>query len=558
MPISPDTEIRVLFRFRDLIADTLVEHQKVIDQHGTCWWGWWKRPNEDPHHDLWADLRKSASPQNPATVGLFHSGVGKVYLANVVDAIRPSPSGERVQVPEGEEELIPDYYRRSPFSRAWLRLSEIRLEPIEFFGRYSYETIPQIPSYSEAVLRALQGKVIVDDEELRSMDTTIWKVRPKTPGDSTEKILLTVRSVGKAISREPIEAQSNVVVHITDPHFAVGQNRAMHVWRLESERESGAATLAEAISSALDGRRIGLVIVTGDFTFTGIEGEYAEAATFLRRLTGLWNLDMDRVVVVPGNHDIQWTTDKAYDEKSVVSIAPSKAQENYRRFYRGLFGHELTSVLAMGRRYALPCGLMLEVCGVNSSSLEQGRNFLAGMGRVQENSLAEVIRELGWRQTASLSLRLLALHHHLALTENLEDVASYSRGFGIAIDAPRIQRLAARSGVHLALHGHKHRVFVWRSGVYELPEDAQSSWRLGDLSIVGGGSAGSKETEGHKNYFNLFEFGSGGLTLEIFRAQNSGSFDIMQRWRSGFAIAGEPPEPAKLTLGDWEIDPVRS
>jgi len=31
------------------------------------------------------------------------------------------------------------------------------------------------------------------------------------------------------------------------------------------------------------------------------------------------------------------------------------------------------------------------------------------------------------------------------------------KGFGIALDAPRILRLAARIGVHLSLHGHKHR-----------------------------------------------------------------------------------------------------
>lgn len=552
--MSPDPEIQVLFRFRDLIADTLAEHRKVIEQHGTCWWGWWKRPNEEPHSALWAALKGLASMESPVTVGLFHSGTGTVYAAKVVDVIVPSPSGERVVVPEGEEVLIPDYYRTSPFSRAWLRIRETDPEPMAFFGSYSYESVPQIPSYSEIVLKTLEGKVIVDAQELRSMDVTVWKVRRRAPGDSTQKILLTVRSVGKPISKEPIEAQSNLIVHISDPHFAVGSNRAMHVWRLESERDSGRSTLAESIASSLDGRRVGLVIVTGDLTFTGLDEEYAEAETFLRRLGGLWNLDMDRFVVIPGNHDIRWTTDQTYDETAAVRLAPEEAQANYKRFYRSLFGHDLTPLLAMGRRYVLPCGLMIEVCGVNSSSLEQGRNFLAGMGRVQENSFVEVVKEFGWRQAASLSLRILALHHHLALTENLEEVADYSRGFGIAIDAPRIQRLAARHGVHLALHGHKHRVFVWRSGVYELPEHAQISWRLGDLSIIGGGSAGSKETEGRRNYFNTFELSSEGLSLDIFRAEEAGSFGPLQRWKARFSIEGNPP---RLTLGDWDLDPVR-
>jgi len=551
--VTSDTEIHVLFRFRDLIANTLTEHRKVIQEHGACWWGWWKRPQEDSHEALWDDLKKVTTSGSPVTVGLFHSGLGKVYLAEVRNVIGPGPSDERVRVPEGEEDLVPDYYRNSPFSRAWLRMTAISETPVDFFGKYSLASVPQIPNYSEAVLKSLQNKVILDAEELKGMDTTIWEVRLKAENDSVKPLLLTVRSIGKPISREPVEAQSDVVVHISDPHFAVGNHRDIHVWRLESEQDTGRATLAESIANALDGRRIGLVVVTGDFTFTGAKPEYEEAEIFLRRLAGIWSLDMDRFVIVPGNHDIQWTKSEKYDEGAAVNIAPAAAQDQYKTFYKRLFGHELTALLAMGRRFVLPCGLTLEICGLNSSSLEQGKDFLAGMGRIQQNSFTAVANELGWKQADSLSLRVLALHHHLALTDNLEDASSYYRGFGIAIDAPRIQRLAAQQGVQLALHGHKHRVFVWRSGVYELPEHAQSSWRLGDLSIVGGGSAGSRETEGGKNYFNVFEAGSDGLTLEIFRAEAAGSFDRIQRWRAGFALDGNPP---RLLLGDWDLYPV--
>ena len=236
-----------------------------------------------------------------------------------------------------------------------------------------------------------------------------------------------------------------------------------------------------------------------------------------------------------------------------MALAPPEARQNYRDFYRKLFGHELMPVIAMGLRYALPCGVLLEICGVNSSSLEHGREFLSGMGRIQENSFRDVARELGWEQSSGLSLRVLALHHHLALTDNLEESSAYYKGFGIAVDAPRIQRMAAKHGVHLAIHGHKHRVFIWRSGVYELPEHAQSSWRLGDLSIVGGGSAGSRATEANKNYFNLFEIDGSGLSLEIFRAENAGAFGSIQRWRAGFSLTG-----GRLMLGDWELFPVSS
>lgn len=545
-------DIRYVFRFRDLIAKTLEEHLKIIDAYHSCWWGWWKRPSEGWHETAWDDLGRTASPEQPLEIGLFHSGRGEVFCGRVIGIIPPDTAENGlVSVPAGEAHLVPEYYRRSPFSRAWLRLSSIETRPASFFGEYSYRSVPQLPDYSDEVLSWLSGKVIVDPQELRSMDTTIWDVRKRESGDVAEKILFTIRSVGKPISAEPIAARSNRILHLTDPHFALGDKREVHGWRLESEKGRGEPTLAEALNEALRDKPVGLVIVTGDFTFTGSEQEYREAETSLRRLCGLWDLDTDRIVAMPGNHDIRWTKSEAYDEKAKVEVAPAEATRNYQDFYRRLFGHSPDPLLAMGRRFVLPCGLVVEVCAVNSSSLEQGKDFLAGMGRVQDHAVARVANELRWLEgpKPGLSLRLLALHHHLALTENQESPADYYRGFGIAIDAPRIQRLAARRGVHLVLHGHKHRTFVWRSGVYELPEHAQISWRLGDLAIVGGGSAGSRESEAHRNYFNLFEVSGKEMTLEMYRAEPGGSFGLMQSWRAPLSIA---PEAGRLVLGDWE------
>jgi hypothetical protein len=226
---------------------------------------------------------------------------------------------------------------------------------------------------------------------------------------------------------------------------------------------------------------------------------------------------------------------------------PEQAKKNYEGFYRHLYGHTPNANLSMGRRFQLPCGIALEICALNSSSLETGPNFLAGMGRIEEKAFAEVANELHW-DTPSMALRILALHHHLALTEDLEPAEGYYRGFGLAVDAPRILRLAAKFGVHLALHGHKHRAFLWRSGVYNLPEYANDEWRLGTVSIIGGATAGSVDREGGKNYFNLIDVSSTGVQLDIYCATNSGAFGTMSRWKADFTLT---PPPRRLSLGDW-------
>jgi 3',5'-cyclic AMP phosphodiesterase CpdA len=543
-------EIHYLFRFRDLIAPTIKEHARVInDKGGACWWGWWKRPTEDARLDVWLPLEKEAKT-HPVRVGLFDSGTGNVFAAWTSEVIKPQEDpNSPVPVPPGQEHLIPEYYSKSPFSRAWMKLVKIEDSPIEFFGKYSLAKVPPLPNYSPAILNRLLNKIIKTRDELRGMDTTIWQVRAAHQNDHDEEIILTTRSLSSPLSTESVDLQSNTILHISDPHFSTKKHREKHIWRLESELEGhqGRPTLAEAVNLGINKKPIGLLIITGDLTFTGEEDEFAEAVTSITRLLGLLNLDKDRVIIVPGNHDICWTKSESYDEKAPVTEAPEQAKKNYEGFYRRLFGHMPNANLSMGRRFQLPCGVALEICGLNSSSLETGAKFLAGMGRIEEKAFAEVANELHWDKP-SLALRVVALHHHLTLTEDLEPVGGYYQGFGIAVDAPRILRMAAKYGVHLALHGHKHRAFIWRSGVYNLPEYANDEWQLGTVSIIGGATAGSIDREGGKNYFNLIDVSSDGIKLNIYRAMNSGAFGEMSNWKADFTLTSPPN---RLALGDW-------
>jgi predicted MPP superfamily phosphohydrolase len=543
-------DVRFLFRFRDLVADTVAEHRKTVAAHGSVWWGWWKRPSEDVRLDVWQAL-KNASPAAPVRIGLFDSGQGVVFPATLTGAIPPRPDGDRVAVTDGEQDLIPAYYRDGSFSRAWMRLSDIG-DPMEFFGRYSFAEPPKLPGYDPKLLTKFAGKVIRSADELRAMDTTIWIVRPRVPGqDRDEQILVTTPGIASALSAEPVSCESEHVLHITDPHFSAGATRTQHVWRLEGE-DVRRFSLAEAVTAALAKEkisRLACMVVTGDLTFRADPAEFAAASAALRVLCGNFNLRPDQVVIVPGNHDMAWTRSDTYSHDAVVSEAPVAARRNYEQFYHNFFGHEPGKYLSMARRYALPSGAMLEICALNSSSLEQGKNFLAGMGRVEEEAFSETARELGWGGRETLALRILALHHHLALTEDLEPASGYAQGFGLAVDAPRVLRMAAESGVQLALHGHKHRAFIWRSGVYQLPEYTRPAHRLGSVSIVGGGSAGSSEVEAESNFFNLLSVRPDGVALRFFRSQREGVFEPVLSYRAPFSLN---PQTRHLDLLDWE------
>ena len=546
-------ELRFLFRFRDLVAKTIESHQEVIKNHDACWWGWWKRPSEDKRADVWEALA-AATPGNPIAVGLFDSGGGHVYRAFVTEIIPPEEHGELARLPQ-DEKLIPSYYRESPFSRAWMRLKNI--EPIDnFFNQYSFVKAPDLPNYRKPLLARFVGKRIVDASELRGMDTTIWEIRSSRANDPAEEILLSSQAISASVASEVVLCRSDCILHITDPHFAKGdKKREQHIWRLESEVNNTSSTLSSALHAALGEKRIGAVIVTGDLTFIGSTEEFDEARSALAKLLGLLDLSPDNLIIIPGNHDIQWSTDETYIPGAQVSAAPNDARANYQTFYEQLFQHEPSVHLAMGRRMLLPSGLTLEIAALNSSSLQSGRNFLAGMGRIDEASFEEVRRGLGWQgltagaHQSTLALRMLAIHHHLVVTEDIEPEIGYPQGYGMAVDAVRVQRLAAKHRVQLALHGHKHRAFLWRSSVYDLPEHASQNYKLGEISIIGGGSVGSKETEGGKNYFNLLNFSSSALEVTMYRSSAKGMFEAIKTFRAPFGRFDD----GSLKLEDWDV-----
>jgi len=551
---KPMTDISFLFRYRDLVAASLEEHRKIITEHGWCWWGWWKRPSEDSRSDIWRELEQQTEAGQPVPVGLFDSGSGKVYRALVAGIIEPDSSGaagidSAINVPPEESKNVPPYYRDSPFSRAWMKITQIDEKEIDFFEKYSFAEAPKLLNYEKSTLVRFVNKKIATAEELRMMDTTIWRIRPSRPGDPSDQILLGVRLLADPISIEIVRCKSDAILHLTDSHFAIGGNRRQHVWRLESETAETRYSMISAVTSALNRRKIGLVIISGDFTFIGNPAEFTEAQTAILRLLGILDLSLDHLVIIPGNHDIQWTTNAIYDPNEEVKRASPEAKNNYIEFYRNLLRHEPNSYLSMGRRFVLPCGITLEVCGLNSSSLETGKNFLAGMGRIEEEAFSEVAGQLGWDDARTLALRLLVIHHHLALTEDLEPAEGYGKGYGLAVDAVRVQRLAAQKGVHLALHVHKHRAFIWRSTVYQLPEFTEPEYRLGELSIIGGGSAGSVETDSESNYFNVITIEPGKLKLEIFRSRQLRQFGKIQGWEADLTLS---PDSGGLKMSDWK------
>ncbi|WP_109477536.1 metallophosphoesterase [Paraburkholderia sp. C35] len=566
-----DKAARYLLRFRDHGAHPILEHKKIIDEHETCWWGWWKRPYESPNLEFWADICSEIDRVGHIYIALADLdetdvGFNNVYFARAIKAIVPSElQDEPAEVPEDDRETrVAPYYDSHAPSYAWLKFDDIT-KPQKFFGLYSYAVAPDLLNVDKKSVKLLEGKVINDAQELACMNVSMWSIRKKEPGDLEKELLFVFGNNGPVTptSQNIIHCVGDTILHISDPHFSVDSHRAQHVWRLESEDSRnppagvGKTSMADAIIQSLKNSnvKVGLVVATGDFTFKSHPDEFEEAARSIRKILRFLQLEEDRLIIVPGNHDIAWTEDKPIrgNKELVVRVAGDDANREYCSFYEKLLGHPPSDHLSMGRRYAFPAGMVVEICGLNSNSIATGKKFLAGMGVINEQAFGDVAINLGWNSMSSSALRIIAVHHHLAVTENYEEKSDYLRGYGLAVNAVRVQRQAVQYGVQLALHGHKHRAFVWRSTVYELPEERNEIVEPSDLSILGAGSAGSVETEAKSTYFNLIKVCASKLSVGIYSSRETGEFRRIARYEADYRMSS-----GRLLLDQWRQLPPRA
>ena len=218
-----------LFRYRNLLTDdTLAAHRSIIEHAGSCWWGWWQRPFEDLRRDLWERLELDLR-NGPIEIGLFNSapegsGGGSVHLATLSGVIRPRDDQSAPAV--SEPELVPAYYRETPFSSAWMRLTRISPDPIEankFFGKHSFARAPRLAGIDTDQRERFVNKKVLDADELRTMDTTIWELRKSRSGDRDDRILTASTRMSSALDGRPILLRSSKILHLSDLHFATAR-----------------------------------------------------------------------------------------------------------------------------------------------------------------------------------------------------------------------------------------------------------------------------------------------------------------------------------------------
>jgi 3',5'-cyclic AMP phosphodiesterase CpdA len=195
-----------------------------------------------------------------------------------------------------------------------------------------------------------------------------------------------------------------------------------------------------------------VVALTGDLAEWGMPAEFEQVAMFCEQLRDHLKLDPDRLLIVPGNHDINWKLCSSYfDGCAGDGVEPRPPYWPKWKHYVGLFQRLYRDVERYRFTQLEPwtlfeiSALQLVVAGLNStiheSHLDADHHGFLGEEQLRwfADRLADY-RRRGW-------LRLGMVHHNAVRRaaideENLKDADDLRNILG--------------DQLHLLLHGHTH------------------------------------------------------------------------------------------------------
>jgi 3',5'-cyclic AMP phosphodiesterase CpdA len=319
---------------------------------------------------------------------------------------------------------------------------------------------------------------------------------------------------------------------LSDLHYGI-----LHRYRKDAIEKQGELSLVAAVQSALraaNATDIDGVLLTGDYFSKHEKGDsdLTEAAAGLKTLLKELKIDVDRVLAIPGNHDVWWTENHA-ERFGPFNLLCQKLQFP--------FTAESYPLLRIWPSEDEP---VVAVFAVNSTLYEQSHT--AGLGVIGESQIAS-LREQARDVTERFpGIPKIAMIHHQILpvdradheVEVVEGKPTVSKLPSVLIDAHKLLDFLHDCRFSALLHGHRHVRAVNKH------QDLLGHQRDHELFVMSIGTAGH-----HANpyrHFSLLEFEQTRITARSFRtAADSG---IFQEDSDSTVIPVHDPQLEKLKV----------
>lgn len=496
---------KILLRFRDLTqgVDTIAAHNEIAKEKQRVLWGWWKKEAEPLPDPTLAELAQRIDTCKEINLYIFNSDSQKFFKAPLYK-IYYNLGGPVIPPPQVEAEC-PDYYKDKELP-AWFEIGPI--EPIQEreLSEYVLSKLNRVTSYYNSIPQEDIGQFI-NDISLVKHPVSLWFLCHKEEFESLGEYSVSNITSGSY----PLKGK--YILHLSDVHFG-----EQHAYKnpLAPNSFIGKETLAdELIEDIRNWKRellenIGLVLITGDLTWKASPHEFSNAEAFIGQLSQGLGLSKHHIVIVPGNHDIEWINASG-------TIDPN-AELNYRNFYRNIYNVTPLESLLKIVRFNFPGEDDFNLCviGLNSCRLESQEN--AGYGYIGRAQL-KLIEEY-FTKNSSIDYVIALVHHHLLPVNFIEDYDPQLKKVSMLLDAESTMQTLIFCGVKTILHGHQHQPYysVIERVVPGYIKNGEKICLWGKINVIGAGSLGVKQSHINtigRNSYNVLTVNPVDKTLEI-------------------------------------------
>lgn len=333
------------------------------------------------------------------------------------------------------------------------------------------------------------------------------------------------------------------ILHLSDLHF--GSVDDARNWYSQ---------LADDLKNELDCPRLDLLVASGDVANKSVVREYLAAEQLIRSICDEFGLGPDDVVIVPGNHDINWAlAKKSYSlrrrenykgpvsedgkpdqafaidkgESSVEVQSPAKYTQrfnNFSVFYQRVTGKVYPSEYSeQAILHSYPDHKLL-VLALNSAW--QIDHHYKGRAGIHPGALSDALNRIRRQSEVYGDWLKVAVWHH-PINSASEDRIT---------DASFLERLA-QAGFFLGMHGHIHKA---ETSLYRY--DLSPGGRRIELICAGTFGAPTREwTSGYPLQYNLLRLSDTKLIIETrARKEPNGAWKPDAIWTRG---PGRDPLP---------------
>ncbi|MCB8982147.1 MAG: metallophosphoesterase [Ardenticatenaceae bacterium] len=319
------------------------------------------------------------------------------------------------------------------------------------------------------------------------------------------------------------------ILHLSDLHF--GSIADADKWYSQ---------LIHDLNYELDCFSLDLLILSGDIANRATRDEYYAAEVFLEKLFTKYNLTSEQVVIVPGNHDVNWVAARrAYtpmrrsdytgeideglliDNEQYIEVKdPNLYLERFRefsKFYESIKGTEYPSEYENQFTINYLADRKLIVLGLNSAwDLD---HFYSSRASIHPVALSRALDSLLDKdEVFKQCLKIAVWHHPIHSSENdrIKDVDF-------------LQRLSV-AGFRLALHGHIHKA---QRNIFHYDVDSDGR----QINIIAAGTFGAATHEwvpGYPLQYNFLELEGNNLKVETrSRKEINGAWQPEAIWLQG-------------------------